>query len=179
MQVKADREARLPRGMKLVVDMWPEGDRSDVLACLASHPLISCLDLLPLAESKCSHWQRIWRTTEVSLSGRQKGRNGYGWGSKEGTKGGVIDPSEASTRGFLSQAPFPSHCRASFSPAVDPDAPYADLFGFLRFLSASLLFSGFSSSSLSLTFSPPHPLLLSVSPILGACLSLTKALNLH
>ena len=81
MQVKADREAGLPRGMKLVVDMWPEGDRSDVLACLASHPLISCLDLLPLAESKCSHWQRIWRTTEVSLSGRQKGRRTPGLGA--------------------------------------------------------------------------------------------------
>lgn len=116
---------------------------------------------------------------EVSFPGRQEGRNGCGWGSKVMNKGGVIDPSEASTWGFLSQAPFPSHCLAGSSPLVGPAAQHVDFIGFLCFLSASLLFSGFSSSSLFLTFFPPLPLLLSTSPILGACLSLTKVLNFH
>lgn len=116
---------------------------------------------------------------EVSFPGRQEGRNGCGWGSKVMNKGGVIDPSEASTWGFLSQAPFPSHCLAGSSPLVGPAAQRVDFIGFLCFLSASLLFSGFSSSSLFLTFFPPLPLLLSTSPILGACLSLTEVLNFH
>lgn len=90
----------------------------------------------------------------------------------EAKKWKVSDPSEASMRGALSQAPSQPSPHG-FSPPGDPRCSARGLLWLSLPLGTSpvlcLLFQFFVLELLS-------P---SSSPVLGACLSLTKGLNLH